>query len=311
MKQSQKDIQQILLSRQIMLITAEGYASAVSEAFSDNEESEKCISYPDASRAMCEQMISRMNEDNPVHMTTDYASEEIPEGSIAYYPVIGTITSDSYYFFSSKRFEKELLSAESNPGISAHFLHISSPGGEAFYLDRLSETMNSLSKPVVAYLEKVCASAAYLIACHADKVLAATGYDKIGSIGTVAQMWDDSGWLEKYGYKVHTYHASASDLKNKVTDDAIAGKGEEYILRFLNPLNDMFIREVRANRKMLSSAKEDNPVLRGELYLTSEAQSVGLIDGQATFVEAVSQTVTLAKEHSDIQRTKNKLLSII
>lgn len=311
MKQSQKDLQQLLLSRQLMFITAEGYASAVAEAFSDEcKDAEKSILYHDLSKNMCEQMSLQVSEDNPVNFTTEYTSEEIPEGTLAYYPVFGIITSDSSWRFSSKRFEKELLDSESNPNISAHFLHISSPGGEAFYLDRLSQTMSDLTKPVVAYVEKTCASAAYLIACHADKVMAATGYDKIGSIGTVAQMYDDTAWMEKYGYKIHTYRATASDLKNKVMDDAVSGKGEEYIKRFLNPLNDMFIREVRNNRPMLAEAKAEDPVLRGELYFTPEAVQVGLIDKQATFAEAVAETQLLVKE-KDIQRTKNQLISII
>lgn len=311
MKQIQKDIQQILLSRPIMLITSEGFASLLADAFSENEDDEKAVCYNEASRQLCETMAAQIAEDNPVSITTEYASEEIPEGSIAYFPIMGTITSDSCWYFSSKRFEKELLAADQNPHITAHFLHVSSPGGEAFYLDRLSQTVNALAKPVVVYAEKVCASAAYLIACHADKVLAATGYDKIGSIGTAAHLVNDDGVMEKWGYKTYTYHASASDLKNKVTDDALDGKGEEYIRRFLDPLNDMFLAEVRANRPQLAQLPDDSPVFRGEVFLTPEAVELGLVDAQATFAEAVAQCVQLGKDHDDIQRTKNNLIRFI
>lgn len=81
------------------------------------------------------------------------------------------ITSNCWWCFSSKKFEKDLLASEANPGIIAHFVHIDSPGGEAFYMDRLSETMRSLVKPVVVLAERVCASAGYLIACHGTKIL--------------------------------------------------------------------------------------------------------------------------------------------
>lgn len=107
MKPSQKDLQQLLLSRQLMFITAEGYASAVAEAFSDEcKDADKSILYHDLSKNMCEQMSLQVSEDNPVNFTTEYTSEEIPEGTLAYYPVFGIITSDSSWRFSSKRFEK-------------------------------------------------------------------------------------------------------------------------------------------------------------------------------------------------------------
>lgn len=71
-----------------------------------------------------------------ISLTNDFSSEELPEGSIAYHRIFGTITSNSSWYFSSKQFERDLIAAESNSSISVHFLHINSGGGEAWYLDR-------------------------------------------------------------------------------------------------------------------------------------------------------------------------------
>ncbi len=320
MTQLQQYLQQLLLSRQGLLITAEGYASAVTEAFpftqeSDSSEREQTdMLYTDMVSNALNECLSKVHmaypEDN-LSITSDYASDDIPDNTIAYYPVFGMITSNCWWRFSSKKFEKDLLASEANPGIIAHFVHIDSPGGEAFYMDRLSETMRSLVKPVVVLAERVCASAGYLIACHGTKIFAATGYDKIGSIGSVAEVWDYSGYFKQMGIEVHTYHASQSDLKNKISIDAASGKGDEYISRFLDPINKMFLSEVCMTRPALRDVSDNEPVLRGEIYLTDEAIDIGLIDGKATLTEAILEASRLGREHADIQRTKSQLLSII
>lgn len=188
MTQSQKYLQQLLLSRQGLLITAEGYASVVAEAFPNVHDSDSVekghaeMLYTEVISGaldLCSSQVRMAFPDKDISIVSDYASEELPDNSIAYYPVFGVITSNSWWRFSSKQFEKDLLASESNPAIIAHFVHIDSPGGEAFYMDRLSETMRDLSKPVVVLAERVCASAGYLIACHGTRIFAATGYDKI------------------------------------------------------------------------------------------------------------------------------------
>ena len=320
MTQSQKYLQQLLLSRQGLLITAEGYASVIAEAsptVHDSDYAEKGhadMLYTEVISGaldLCSSQVRMAFPDKDISIVSDYTSEELPDNSIAYYPVFGVITSNSWWRFSSKQFEKDLLASESNPAIIAHFVHIDSPGGEAFYMDRLSETMRDLSKPVVVLAERVCASAGYLIACHGTRIFAATGYDKIGSIGTMAEVWDYSEYFKKIGIEVHTYHASASDLKTKLMDDAASGKGDEYVERLLNPLNDMFLSEVRSTRPALKDAPDDEPALRGDIYLTDEAIGKGLIDARATLTEAILEASRLGREYADIQRAKSQLLSII
>ena len=116
-----------------------------------------------------------------ITLSVDFGSDDLPSGSLAYHRIKGLITSDSsWYYFSSKQFEKDLLLSESNPNIHAHFVHITSGGGEAWYLDRLSETIAGLGKPFYVLIEKRCASAAYYIGCHGCKVKALTQNDLVG-----------------------------------------------------------------------------------------------------------------------------------
>lgn len=222
-----------------------------------------------------------------VPITMDYSSAELPDGSIAYHRIFGVITFDSKWYFSTRRFEQDLQEAETNPAIIAHLLHVSSGGGEAYYLDRLSETMRQLTKPVVVLIEKTCGSAAYYISCHSSHIYALTANELIGCIGTMTCVYNDDGWYEQMGIKRFNVNSSLSPLKNKVFNDVENGKPKEYIARFLDPLARQFIDEVRASRKQLSSLPDDDALLQGETFLTPESVQRGVIDGQMSLEEVV------------------------
>ena len=164
------------------------------------------------------------------------------EGSIAYHPVFGVIRADSVYDFSSKQLERDFIAAEQNPNISAHFLHINSGGGEAWYLDKLHECLCAAEKPVHAHFEKYCCSAAYYIASAANKITAETKNCIVGCIGTMSVITNTKGLLNKLGIDVKELYADGSDLKNKKYTDAIGDNPEKYIQECLNPLRDQNCR---------------------------------------------------------------------
>lgn len=85
--------------------------------------------------------VSQRDETKSVQLTDEYNSPSLDDGTIAYHRVFGVVTANSYWYFSSKQLEQDIIAAENNPQISAHLLHINSPGGEAWYMDRLSETL--------------------------------------------------------------------------------------------------------------------------------------------------------------------------
>lgn len=223
-----------------------------------------------------------------VPITMDYSSAELPDDCIAYHRIFGVITFDSKWYFSSRRFEQDLQAAESNPAIIAHLLHVNSGGGEAYYLDRLSATMRTLTKPIVVLVEKTCGSAAYYISCHSSHIYALTANDMIGCVGTMICVYNDDEWYKKMGVKRFYVTSSLSPLKNKVFTDVEQGKTEDYVNRFLDPLARQFIDEVRASRKQLSGLPDDDALLQGETFLTPESIDRGIIDGQMSMIEAIS-----------------------
>ena len=301
-------IRELLLSREGLLITADAYAAAVIETFPLHTTVAPTVatppSYADSSKAALEILLAE-NPIEGVTLTREFASAELPPSSIAYHRIKGFITSSSNYYFSTKQFEKELLLAEDNPSISCHLFHVCSGGGEAWYLDRLSETIQQLQKPILTLFEKIGGSAAYYIGCQADHVYAMTSNDSIGCIGTMVDTYNWDGYFEKLGIKRVLARAHQSDLKNKKVEDLLAGNPEQYITDVLDPLNAQFIACVRANRSKLAKAPDDEPALRGETYMTDAAIEVGLIDGKRTFEEAVMEAKQLADEFNNKKKALN------
>ena len=282
---------------QHLAITAEGLSSVVMDLFNPKRETPS-QKYSEIAKSYLADNIGTV-DDESINVTDDYSSSELPQGSIAYYPIFGFITSSSCWRFATKQFEKDVIAAEDNAAITCHFFHINSPGGEAWYMDRISETLSNLTKPIVVLVEGFCCSAAYYIACHANKIFSLSAADRIGCIGTMVSVFNDQGWMEKMGIKVFDVKATKSDLKNHEIDKLMNGDTDIYIQRFLDPLNEPFLAAVRTNRPLLKDAPDDETALRGETYLTDEALIKGLIDGKATLAEALATAKALGDEFSN------------
>ncbi|MEG1935352.1 MAG: S49 family peptidase, partial [Rikenellaceae bacterium] len=228
-------------------------------------------------------------------VTSDFTPALIDNG-VAYYRINGFIGYESDYTNSLSNLETSIKEAENNSNISLHFFHINSFGGEAYYNERIASLIRSLSKTTYCLIERNCCSAGYYLASQCNRIVASTSYDYIGSIGTMTVLYDDRKYFDKAGVQFITIKATKSDLKNKLTEDAIDGKTGEYIARLIDPFQKQFEKDVRF-RKKLSKLPEDHEVFRGQVYLATEALAVGLIDAIADSKEAViNEVVSLAKK---------------
>lgn len=247
------------------------------------------------------------------NLTRDFNETTISDGSIAYHRVFGTILADTRWswYFSTKQYEADLLAADANPQIIAHFEHISSGGGEAWYLDRLWETKMKLKKPVITLYEKVCGSAALYIAAPSKKRYALTQNCIIGSLGTMVSFWDIDPYYEKLGLKKIEEYASKSDLKNKKFKDLKDGKPKEYIEKELDPLQAQFENHVRIAIPAIGKLPEDHESVRGETFDTPRAVEIGLSDGIATFNEALAEARRLGTEYASKVKSQAQAFNLI
>lgn len=220
--------------------------------------------------------------DTSLTYPSTFSDSEIQDGSIAYHPVFGFITYNSRWNFSTKQFIEDIKAADENPAISAHLIHIDTQGGESFGLHEAWEAVKALKKPCYALVESSALSAGFYIASAADKIFASSLFSEIGCIGVMGVLYDTEKALENEGIKRHKYYSNFSPRKNKVVTDAIHGDADEYIKRFLDPLAEQFINDVKASRSSISQE-----ALEGETYYTTEAMAAGLIDGENSIDEVL------------------------
>lgn len=224
-------------------------------------------------------------------------ADTVDPDSVAVHHIYGTVYYDSWWGFSTKGFAEDLRTAEERPEFIAHLLIIDSPGGEVFYCHEAAEAIRACRKPVIAVCEEMCASAAYWIASAADRLYAVSPFSEVGSIGVMARFLDDRDWYRTNGLKEIEVYASGSDLKNKVYKDAVDGKPGEYIHRFLDPVLETMLGDIRTARDSITDGSD---VLRGDIYYARDAVGLGLIDGIRSMDKCLQEAHDLGADSNDI-----------
>lgn len=307
---NENSLLQLLLSpTHKLLCTQEEFVAAIISCFP--VATEKGLAEPLTYRDSVKKELQAVSRQSEISVTDDFGSDTLDPDSLAYHRIKGMILSDARYGFSTKQFAEDLLTADANPRISCHFLHITSGGGEAWYLDRVSEILRTLDKPVYTLIEKVCASAAYYIGCHGMQVKAVTQNDTIGSIGTMVSFYDIRPYLESLGLKYIEEYASKSRLKNKKFNDLADGDPERFIREELDPLQVQFEAEVRRSRSALAALDPEHPVFLGESFTAAHSVENGLIDGIVTMPEAMNEAYGLGREWSRKNKMRHQAYSFI
>jgi protease-4 len=156
-------------------------------------------------------------------------------------------------------------------------LSIDSPGGDPTLAQRINARLRYLRSKnpdvrVVAACERMCASAAYMIAIQADEVIAGP-YSLVGSIGAVITAFNVSEALAKLGVQYKAYGSGTS--KAMLNPFIPATPGDEAKARQLvETLGALFVQEVRQRRKLDASVAIDS----GEVWTAADALKLGLID---------------------------------
>jgi len=176
--------------------------------------------------------------------------------------------------------------------IDSIVLCIDSPGGAVNAVSPVTDAIDIAhrsGKPVIACCD-LCCSAAYLVACHCDAIMASNALSaEFGSIGVMCSIQDVKPFYEKQGYRFHEVYSSHSSDKNAAFNDVLEGKYDLIRSEQLDPLAVKFQDTVRQKRKDL---KEEPGVLTGKEYFAEESLRLGLIDA----IGPLSDAVALAKK---------------
>ncbi len=222
------------------------------------------------------------------------AFSNLSENSILNIPISGPLMNNDQMCgpVGMKTIGEIIQKADKDQNVKGILLSIDSPGGQAYGTSQLSNIIKNTSKPVVAHVDGMAASAAYWIASAADKVIAETR-SRVGSVGTMSDMTDVRPALEKLGVKFHRVISDLSPEKNQTYLKALEGDYSQLKEKILNPLANDFQSSVRSFRPSL---KDDQ--LKGADYFSDDVVG-SMVDSMGTRQDALNAINDLLNEKTE------------
>ena len=212
---------------------------------------------------------------------------------IAVIPVLGTLVRRSSYIGTASGLtsyhdiEAMAEAAFADPMVKAVLLEIDSSGGEAGGVFDLAQRLRALSqtsgKPLWAIADEAALSAAYAIACAADR-LWLTRTAEVGSIGVVAVHVDESVADAKAGLNYTFLHAGAHKVDGHPHAPLPAPVAAD-IQADIEQLHTQFIALVAGFRRLSVDAIRDT---EARVYRGEAALQAGLADQIGTRAEATT-----------------------
>jgi signal peptide peptidase SppA len=187
----------------------------------------------------------------------------------------GGLMSWLFGFPSAEGMLADIQAAQDNPAVDAIVLSIDSPGGQVGGIAELSNHIkNKITKPVVAYVGDMAASAAYWVASAADSIIAAPTAE-IGSIGVVFTM------RRKQDNTIEV----VSSVSPKKRVDPETDEGRQAIQARADALADVFVSQVAENRTL---SADQVTGIGGDVVIASAAIDIGLIDDIGSLEQVIS-----------------------
>ncbi len=188
---------------------------------------------------------------------------------VARVSVTGLITDD--------RKQLDAINAlERDGSVAAVVVSIDSPGGSVSGGEALYDAFKRLAqrKPVVAVMRGTAASAGYMAALPASRIVAREG-TLTGSIGVILEAPEAGGLLAKLGIDAQT--VKSGPLKDQPSLTApLTPAGEAYLQNLVNDLFDQFVGRVATSRHMNPSRVRE--LADGRAYTGRQALALGLVD---------------------------------
>lgn len=188
---------------------------------------------------------------------------------------------------SADKIVPALQKAFANGNVKAVVLSIDSPGGSPVESERIYDALAMLRKrfpkPAVAVIHNLGASAAYMIAIHADKIIAGK-YSLVGSIGAVMAPWQLDRAIARFDVAQHVY--ASGPLKAFLNPfSPMTPEVDAKAHQLVDQMGRVFLAEVRAARGQRLTQGVDFGT--GEIWSGSEAFALGLVDSVGTLDEYV------------------------
>ncbi|CAA7619706.1 S49 family peptidase [Magnetospirillum sp. SS-4] len=221
------------------------------------------------------------------------ADVAVTSDGIAIIPVIGTLVARSGYLGAASGLTaysdiaESIEAAATDPGIRAILLDVDSSGGEVGGLfdlvDHIQAIRAQCGKPVWAVADEAALSAAYAIACVADR-LYVTQTGEIGSIGVVAVHRDESGADAQAGLAWTFVHAGAAKVEGN-PHQPLSDSARATLQADVDALYGKFTTLVAERRRMSPCAVR---ATEAAVYRGDQAVAAGLADKVGTLRVALA-----------------------
>jgi len=220
-------------------------------------------------------------------------------GSIAVVPIEGILLKDvpiiyrrleifGIRFTEYRHIGAAARAAAEDPDIENILLHVSSPGGTVAGAEEAAEAIYRAreKKRVIAYIEDLGASGAFLLASQAEEVYSNVNA-LVGGIGVYTVYFDWSKAAEKEGVTVHVIksgeHKGMGEPGAPITHEQLRS-----VKKYIDRLAGNMVGDIARGR-----CKTKTEIYRaggsGALLLASVAKARGLVDGVQSLEETVEQ----------------------
>ncbi len=229
---------------------------------------------------------------------------ELSSDGIATVEIVGTMMKHEASLMESTStlmMRRTLRTLAADSSVKGVMLAIDSPGGTAAGTDELAADIVALAqaKPVSAYVSGIGASAAYFVAAQAGDIVASP-MSNIGSIGTMAVIYDTSKRQEASGVKIHVI--KAGEFKGLgVPGTPVDPKTLDELQRRIDSTQRVFSQAVADGRGV--SLEQVAKWADGRVHVSADALSLGLIDHVGTMDAAMER---LRKQMSSTRPTGRK-----
>jgi signal peptide peptidase SppA len=220
---------------------------------------------------------------------TPAPAEPTQRDGIAVVEVRGPLMHHAGWWFDSYEAIATRVAAALESGPKAIVLSIDSPGGLVPGCFETSAKLRAMTTaagvPLIAYVDGQATSAAYALACAADRICAPTSA-RIGSIGVLASLVDASRQAEMFGLKF-TLVASGSRKTDGAPEVPTTEEAIAETQRQVNGLAELFFGLVSDARGI---SVDEVRALEAGIVHGAEAKSLGLID-EVTTLDALLASI--------------------
>lgn len=270
------------------------------------------------------EMVGHLNSLPKAALTYDYEADKFKmtyevQGDVAVIDCSGPLARNPSYWMrwvggvSTSLLAQTLEEVRNNDQIRSVLLKFNSPGGTVDGADEAAQAITEFGKvkPINAYVEGACCSAAYWLASACGKIYAGpTSF--IGSLGTLIVLYDTSKALAKDG--IEAVVISTGKFKGMGTPGAPITKEQRAKYQsYADAANQVFMDAVQRNRGL--SADETSELFTGELFIGKQAVDAKLIDGIMPYAKVLGKMSSVAlgvrPTTGGMRMSENNLLTAI